>query len=127
LSREYGKVLFLDKEMTQGDVNQMVQFFRAHDLFIDAISPEGLMQVPNERLFDYMMDPYKYMAARHGISREAYVEWVDHYNEPLCKATTKKGRRCRSMSYIPMDPVKYFEEGDRVKYCVQHYKMYGRS
>ncbi len=54
------------------------------------------ISVSEDQLRDFKTDPDEFAAKQFGLSKEEYVEWIELHGQPLCGATTRKGKPCRS-------------------------------
>mgnify|MGYP000055229281 CR=1 FL=1 len=46
----------------------------------------------------YLADPVAFSAQLCGVSRAEYTAWLEQHRSVRCCATTRKGRRCRSIA-----------------------------
>ena len=57
----------------------------------------NFVELPLEQVDSYKIDPVAYVAAKLGVGKQVYVEYLrifEDENLTRCDATTKKGKRC---------------------------------
>lgn len=70
----------------------------------------GHLTLPFNDLRRYFDNPTGYAAEKCGISEPAYRRWLEHYENPVCRAPGKKtgrpvaSRSCGSVSQLTLSP-----------------------
>jgi hypothetical protein len=54
------------------------------------------IHISAEKVPQFIADPQQFAADEHGVSKEAYLRWVETDGTPQCGAQTKKGARCQN-------------------------------
>lgn len=68
---------------------------RKQTVFLVAYHPGvGHITLPYNDIESYFENPVGYAANWCGLNEPAYREWLDHYEHPVCRATTESGEIC---------------------------------
>lgn len=71
----------------QPDEDALITRLQEQNLFVVAYHPgAGHITLPFDELSHYFSNPIAYAAERCGISESAYRKWLDHYENPVCRA-----------------------------------------
>jgi hypothetical protein len=78
----------------------------------------GHLSIPLEDMGKYMDDTQAYVAEKCLVSKELYVKWRVHYDQPVCQSEMRPGEVCGQRLQRLQVPSQYIEgETDR---CVKH-------
>lgn len=54
----------------------------------------GHITLPFEDIESYFQNPTAYAAEKCGMNEPAYLEWLEHYENPVCQHKNGKGTAC---------------------------------
>lgn len=62
--------------------------------FVVTLPTLSPLSIPAKSLAEYKIDPEKYVADRLGLDVDHYKNWLEHANNPVCKAEDENGHCC---------------------------------
>lgn len=75
--------------------DSLLAYLRQQAVFLVAYQPGvGHITLPYDDIETYFRNPTAYAAAHCGLNEPAYLDWLDHYENPVCRHEDEKGRRC---------------------------------
>lgn len=99
--------------------DSLLGYLRQQMVFLVAYQPGvGHITLPYEDIGTYFRNPTAYAAGHCGLNEPAYLDWLDHYENPVCRHEDEQGRRCAAPVLRVSQPAE-FRRGidDR---CDQH-------
>lgn len=103
------------------DVNQKVSpADRIYYVQVEDVCGAAEMYLDGHELEQYNADPDAYAAGFFGLTKEQYLEWLNLQGTPLCAATTRKGKPCKSVIRGFQLPPKDWLALHRNEYCWVH-------
>ncbi|WP_273205232.1 DNA repair protein [Marinobacter subterrani] len=75
--------------------NSILDHLKRQSVFLVAYHPGvGHITLPYDDIETYFNNPTAYAADRCGMNEPAYREWLEHYENPVCKHEGKDGKAC---------------------------------
>lgn len=75
--------------------NSLMEQLRQQSVFLVAYHPGvGHITLPYDDIETYFRNPAAYAAERCGLNEPAYLDWLDHYENPVCRHQEEDGRCC---------------------------------
>ncbi len=75
--------------------NSILDHLKRQSVFLVAYHPGvGHVTLPYDDIETYFNNPTAYAADRCGMNEPAYREWLEHYENPVCKHKGKGGKLC---------------------------------
>lgn len=75
--------------------NSVMEHLKNQSLFLVAYHPGvGHVTLPYDDIESYFQNPVSYAAARCGLNEPAYREWLEHYENPVCRHESDSGTVC---------------------------------
>ncbi|AXS84879.1 DNA repair protein [Marinobacter sp. Arc7-DN-1] len=75
--------------------NSILDHLKRQSVFLVAYQPGvGHVTLPFKDIETYFNNPTAYAAERCGMNEPAYREWLEHYENPVCKHEGKGGKFC---------------------------------
>lgn len=75
--------------------NSIMEHLKNQSVFLVAYHPGvGHITLPYADIETYFNGPVSYAAERCGLNEPAYREWLEHYEDPVCKHTGKGRKTC---------------------------------
>lgn len=73
----------------------VMEHLQKHSVFLVAYHPGvGHVTLPYDDIEAYFRNPISYAAERCGLNEPAYREWLEHYEQPVCRHKSAKGTEC---------------------------------
>lgn len=73
----------------------LMGYLRRQLAFLVAYQPGiGHVTLPYEDIETYFRNPTAYAAGYCGLNEPAYLDWLDHYENPVCRHEDEAGNRC---------------------------------
>lgn len=75
--------------------NSIMDHLKKQSVFLVAYHPGvGHVTLPFDAINTYFDNPVAYAAERCGMNEPAYREWMEHYENPVCRHAGKDGKVC---------------------------------
>ena len=75
--------------------NKVMEHLRNHSVFLVAYQPGvGHVTLPYDEIEAYFDNPVSYAAEQCGLNEPAYRQWLEHYENPVCKQVDQSGNIC---------------------------------
>ena len=75
--------------------NKVMEQLRNHSVFLVAYLPGvGHVTLPYDEFEAYFDNPVSYAAEQCGLGEPAYRQWLEHYENPVCKQVDESGNAC---------------------------------
>lgn len=75
--------------------NTLLGHLKAQSVFLVAYHPGvGHLTLPYDEIETYFNNPTGYAAERCGMNEPAYLQWLAHYEHPVCEHRPESGERC---------------------------------
>ena len=75
--------------------NSVMEQLQNHSVFLVAYHPGvGHVTLPYDDIEAYFRNPVAYAAGRCGMNEPAYRQWLEHYENPVCRHKSGKGNLC---------------------------------
>lgn len=77
--------------------NSIQDHLRRQSVFLVAYQPgAGHVTLPYKDIETFFENPAAYAAERCGLNEPAYLEWLEHYENPVCTHKDKSGKSCEA-------------------------------
>lgn len=101
--------------------NSLTEHLQNHAVFLVAYHPGvGHVTLPYDDIDVYFRNPVSYAAERCGLNEPAYRQWLDHYENPVCRHESEDGTRCEEPVLRVSQP---FEFRPGVDDRCEHHKL----
>lgn len=75
--------------------DSLLGYLKQQAVFLVAFQPGvGHITLPYDDIGTYFRNPMAYAAAHCGLNEPAYRDWLDHYENPVCRHEDETGKRC---------------------------------
>ncbi|AOY90219.1 DNA repair protein [Marinobacter salinus] len=75
--------------------NSIMEHLKKQSVFLVAYHPGvGHITLPFDAIETYFLNPVSFAAERCGMNEPAYREWLEHYENPVCKHVGEGGESC---------------------------------
>lgn len=99
--------------------NSILDHLQKQSVFLVAYhAGVGHLTLPFEDIDSYFNNPLAYAADRCGMNEPAYREWLDHYENPVCRHTDENGDQCAEPIMRVSQPTEFRPGTD--DRCEQH-------
>ena len=76
--------------------NSIMGHLKGQSVFLVAYHPGvGHITLPYGDIETYFRNPIAYAAERCGMNEPSYLQWLEHYENPVCQHTAENGKQCR--------------------------------
>ncbi|KKL91015.1 hypothetical protein LCGC14_1898920 [marine sediment metagenome] len=73
----------------------IMSYLRGQSVFLVAYHPGvGHLTLPYDEIETYFHNPTAYASERCGMNEPSYLQWLEHYENPVCQHSGKNGKLC---------------------------------
>jgi hypothetical protein len=75
--------------------NSVMSYLKGHSVFLVAYHPGvGHLTLPYDDIEAYFRNPTAYASERLGMNEPSYLQWLEHYENPVCQHSAENGDLC---------------------------------